>query len=310
MGTSAKNSGPGQSTPLIPSWLEQECGGEGGTGKPEEPAKPPETESPPPKKTDGENPDTKNDSGQTDQPLPPQQPLPPIGDPTRFRSAKINFNKAVRSGIGSGGKELHRAVSDYVRKGYGGGKGLSQRVANSTRAAGNIIGFAQTIRDKGFAEAVKEFGFQSLIGKPIEEAAGSLIDAFTGPGITTDDNIAREAWCETVKELIKSGTTDFASLTPEQWAQAVEIFLCEAISLRIINEIGNDGVGIAPDVNKIDEIERDLVSLIRGQVQDKIVPLMQDGENRSIAELNQYVNGIVDIAADFLQALGGEEDED
>lgn len=170
------------------------------------------------------------------------------------------------------------------------------------------MGFAQSIRENGFEAAVKEFGFQSIIGKPIEEAAGALIDAFTGPGVTNDDNIAREAWCETVKEMLKDGTTDFASLTPEQWAQAVEIFLCEAIELRIINEIGTDGIGLPKDVSKIDEIENDLSSLIRGQVQDKIVPVMQDGQKRAIAELNQYVNQIVDLAADYLQGLSGEDE--
>jgi hypothetical protein len=216
----------------------------------------------------------------------------------------------VRSGIGGGDTDLRKAVSEYVRKGYGGGRSLSGRVSNSTRAAGNILGFAQAIRDQGFGAAVKQFGLQGLLGKPIEEAAAFLIDAFAGPAITTDDNIAREAWCEAVKEMIDDGTIDFETLTPDQWAQAVEVFLCKAIELRAFNEIGNDAVGIAPEVAKLDEIENDLSALIRGQVQDTIVPLIQDGQMRSVEQLNQYVAAIADRAADYLQALGGEEDEE
>lgn len=187
---------------------------------------------------------------------------------------------------------------------------MSGRVSNSTRAAGNILGFAQAVRDQGFGAAVKQFGLQGLLGKPIEEAAAFLIDAFTGPAITTDDNIAREAWCEAVKEIIEGGTTNFETLTSDQWAQAVEVFLCKAIELRIFNEIGNDAVGIAPDVAKLDQIQDDLSTLIRGGVQDTMVPLIQDGQMRSVEELNQYVNAIADRAGDYLQALGGEEGED
>jgi hypothetical protein len=203
---------------------------------------------------------------------------------------------------------LGRAVGEYVRKGYGGGRGFSGRVSNSSRAAGNMLGFAQTIREQGFQEAVKQFGLQGLLGKPIEEAAGILIDVFAGEGVTTDDNITREAWCETVKELIERGTTDFENLTPEQWAQAVEVFLSKAIELRVFNEIGNDALGIAPDVATLDQIQHDVASLIQGQIQDKIVPLIQDGQVRTVPELNQYVNEIVSCAGDYLEALAGEEE--
>jgi hypothetical protein len=173
-----------------------------------------------------------------------------------------------------------------------------------------MMDFAQAIRDQGFQEAIKEFGLQGLVGKPIEQAAAILIDAFAEEGVTTDDNISREAWCETVQEIIEAGITDFENLTPEQWAQAIETFLSKAIELRTFNEIGNEVVGIAPDVATLDQIEQDLASLILGQVQDKIVPLIQDGQVRSINELNQYVAEIVSCACDYLDALAEEEQEE
>lgn len=307
MGTSAKNSGPGQASSLIPSWLEPGGGGSG-AGAESEPQPP---ENPP---VEPENPDTPSHSDSEGEPdekpsdLPQLTPLPPTADSNRFRSARTLFNRSARSGQGGGDRELRKAVGEYVRKGYGGGRNASGRMAESTRAAGNIIGFAQAIRDNGFEAAAKQFGLQGLLGKPIEEASAVLIDTFTGPAITTDENISRDAWCEAVKELIEGGTTNFESLTPDQWAQAVEVFLCKAIELRVFNEIGIEAIGIAPSVAKIDEIENDLAALIRGQVQDTIVPAIQDGQTRSIAELNQYVNGIVDRAFDYLQDLAGEED--
>jgi len=172
-----------------------------------------------------------------------------------------------------------------------------------------MLGFAQAIRDQGFQEAAKQFGLEGLVGKPIEEAAGILIDVFAGENVTTDDNISREAWCETVKELIERGTTDFEKLTPQEWAQAVEVFLSKAIELRVFNEIGNDAIGIAPDVATVDQIENDLRSLIQGQVQDKIVPLIQDNQVRTAQELNQYVNEIVSSAGDYLEELAGTEED-
>lgn len=306
MGTAAKNQGPGQASSLIPSRLQSP------TEDDDAPAAPTAGTADQPGSTEPEPPDEPGAAPEAENPeetpLPSLSPLPPQADPRRFQSARTHFNKSARSGLGGGGRELRRAVSEYVRKGYGGARGASGRVSHSTRAAGNVIGFAQAIRDHGFAEAVKQFSLQGLLGKPISEAAALLIDVFAGPGTTTDENITREAWCEAVKEIIEGGTTSFENLTPAQWAEAVEVFLCKAIELRIFNEIGNDAVGLAQDVAKLDQIENDLSALVRGQVQDTLVPLIEDSQVRSATELNQYINSIVDRAFDYLEALGGEED--
>lgn len=299
MGTSAKNGGPGAGSPLIPSWLNPSPP----TGPVAAPSGLPPQQSGPPGQLSPPSPPPPGQEG-----LPPRTPLPPSADPNRFRSARTHLNRVARGHGRGGGRDLGRAVGEYVRKGYGGGRGLSGRVSNSSRAAGNMLGFAQAIRDQGFQEAVKQFGLQGLVGKPIEEAAAILIDAFAKEGVTTDDNITREAWCETVQELLEQGRTDFETLTPEQWAEAVEKFIGKAIELRTINEIGNDAVGIAPDVATLDQVVHDLESLIKGQVQDKIVPLIKDGQRRSIEELNKYVDEIVSIAGDYLEALAGEEE--
>lgn len=300
MGTSAKNTGPGATSPLIPTWLEpggdSEPTGKGepsGDGAPETPSAP---------ATEGPNTDMLPSAPD----LPQLPALPPEADSNRFRSARTHFNKFARS---SGtGASLGRAVAEYVRKGYGGARGASARMAHSARTAGNIIGFAQTVRQQGFDAAAKQFGLQGLIGKPIGEASAFLIDAFTGPAITTDENISRDAWCEAVKELIEDGVTDFEDLSPDQWAQAVEVFLCKSIELRIFNEIGVEVVGIAASVARLDQIHNDLTSLIRGHVQNTIVPLLQDGKSRTSEELNRYVAEVVDRAFDYLQELEGGAD--
>ena len=187
---------------------------------------------------------------------------------------------------------------------------MGRRMSNSTRIAGNIVGFAQAINSQGYNAAIKQFGLQSLVGKPIQEAAGILIDAFTGPGVTTDDNIARDAWCEAVKEIIGKGITDFATLTPAQWAEAVETFLCQAIELRILNEIGNEIVCIATDIARVDQIEEDIKIIIRDGFEGKLAPLIEDGQARSTSELQQCVNEIVGQAADYIEALGEDEKEE
>jgi hypothetical protein len=290
MGTSIKNGGAGKVSALIPSWLEP------GIAPPIAPA--PFTPQMPPAPP----------SQAPALPLPELPVLPEPADPKRFQSARTFFNKSVRTGRGGGGRELRKAASSYVRKGYGGSRNAARRVSNSTRTAGKIIGFAQAIRDKGFQQAAKEFGVTALIGKPINDAINILIDAFTGPATTTDENITREAWCEAVKEMIDGGVTDIEKLTPAEWATAVEGFICKAIELRVFNEIGIEAVSEAQDVAKLDQIENDLTSLIRGQVQDTIVPLIQDGQVRSQAELDQHMTSIAERAYDYLDALGDQED--
>lgn len=292
MGTSIKNSGAGKLSSLIPSWLESAPSPPIAIPEiaPQMPGATPVPAQPP------------------NQPLPELPALPEPADPKRFQSARTYFGKSVRSGLGSGGRELRKAVSSYVRKGYGGSRNAARRVSHSTRTAGKIIGFAQAIRDQGFPQAVKEFGITALIGKPINDAVAILIDAFTGPATTTDENITRDAWCETLKEMMDNGVTDIEKLTPGDWATAVEAFICKAIELQVFNEIGIEAISEAQDVSKLDQIENDLTSLIRGQVQDTIVPLIQDGQVRSQIELDQYMNNIAERAFDYLDALGDQED--
>jgi hypothetical protein len=150
MGTSAKNRGSSSANPLVPSWLE------GGAPDPAPlpPPTPPNVASP-------------QDQSTPQLPSPPPLPLPslpPIGDKDRFRPVRIAFNRAVRHG--NVRENLGRSLSGYSRRGVGGSRTGARRMGNSSRSAGQILGFAQAVRDAGFPQAADEFGIGDLTVDP------------------------------------------------------------------------------------------------------------------------------------------------
>lgn len=267
MGTSAKNSGQSPTSALVPSWLD---------GDGTEPA------------GDGTTPPQLPDLGQP-------------GDGNRFRSARTNFNKAVRTGRIR--NNLARAVSEYVRVGLGGSGGGAARMRNSSRATSRMIGFGQAVAREGFQAAANRFGIADVIGKTLGEAVARVTDAFTPPGGPSDDAITRSAWNDTLLNAVDNGITNFENLTGLQWAALIEFFIARTIELRILNDIGNDTLTDATNVKAINGVEAELHDLISGSVHDRIGPLIETGTAYSESELQQLSDGIYELAFAYLEEL-------
>ncbi len=185
----------------------------------------------------------------------------------------------------------------------GGSNTAARRMSNSSRSAGRILGFAQEVRDVGFAQAAEEFGVGDLSGKPLSEAVSRLTEAFCDPGGGIDEAITRAAWNETLLQAIQQGVEDFETLTPHQWTSLVEIFIAVSIEFRVFNDIGNEGIGSASNVEQIDDIQAELHDLIFGAVQGKLAPII-GGDNRlSNSELRLVADSIYQLAFAYLEAL-------
>src|SRR5258706_100787 len=107
MGTSAKNSGASPTSALVPTWLD---------------AVAPDIDSPPPAQVPSNSQPYQQPPTEPALPNPKEQTLlpamPPSGEPNRFRTSRLSFNRATRSG--SIRNSLGRSVSEYVRSGMGG----------------------------------------------------------------------------------------------------------------------------------------------------------------------------------------------
>lgn len=294
MGTSAKNSGASPTSALVPSWLDA-VAPDIDTAAP--------VQSPPNLKPNQKLPTDPTPPNQEEpNPLPA---IPPEGEPNRFRTARLSFNRAARGG--SIRNSLGRSVSEYVRSAMGGSGRAAGRIRHSSRTAGRMIGFAQDIREHGFREAAKQFGIEDLTGKPIGEAVARIIEAFSAPGGAIDEAITRSAWNDTLLEAVELGLTDFEALTPEQWSGLIELYIAKSIELRVFNDVGNDSVSNAADVEHLNAIQSELHELIFGAVHGRVSPLIEAGRRFSDAELQQMADNIYELAFAYLEELGGEE---
>lgn len=299
MGTSSRYGGPSGSSALVPSWLQGPAGGELST--------PPTAPTPgggapgsgaPPNQEPGKG-DAKEKPGS------PQTspPLPPPGQQTRFKSARLNFTKFAKSNDTG---HLRKAVSDYVRKGTGGSRTAAQRMGSSSQTAGRIQGFVRDVQQSGVGKAFERLGIKDLAGQTPDQALTALTNAICPPGGTIDDSIPRYAWEQTLLDLAEQGTADITQLSPEQWNGLIPDFLARSIEARLLNDIGNESLKLPQTVEGINHAEAELHQMISGAVEDAIGGRLGQGQGIPSGEIRGIMDDIYQRSYAYLESLSEE----
>ncbi len=284
MGTSNSNGGPGNRTPLIPSWLEPDA-----SGPPAESA-----------------PATDNDHGSTQPVAPP--PVGPIQSiiPNRFSSARNNFSRFVGSG-GQDRSSLGRAVSHYVSTASGGAHIAAQRMGSSRVAGGRLLGFLSDAVARGAREALKTLDLEILAGRPIEDIFLGLADYVCPESGTVDEGIARDAFIETIAELAENGITDLDALTVAQMETVFELYATHAIEGRLYNDIGSKMIVLPSDVRQVENVQEQLSDFIRRGVSDALESARGALQLLTPERLRSYVDQVYRQAFTILQQLSAIE---
>ncbi len=115
--------------------------------------------------------------------------------------------------------------------------------------------------------------------------------------------MARDAWLETVAELDDLGIDD-ANLTVEEMQEVFLAFVAHTIEARLFQDIGVNGLKIAPDLAAIEAFEMQFRTYIRRSVRDSC-----SGDLTGLATLSDHqIMTIVDRtyreAWDLLVAWG------
>ena len=228
----------------------------------------------------------------------PQAPSSHMTGPHR------RFNTFAREG---GGKHLRRALSDYVRKGTGGSKTAVARMGPSRQAARNLYQFIQTVNSDGLRTALASVSRDDLFGKSASEVLGALTDAICPEGGLIDDAIAREAWDEAVLLALESGTEDIGNVSKEEWTALFCDFVARSIEMRVFNDIGTDGVSLPETIAEVNQVERDLHSLIGEAVTETIGEAFGTSERLDENHIKAVVDDIYERAFSYLSALDEEE---
>lgn len=122
--------------------------------------------------------------------------------------------------------------SRKVASGRGGGTGGHVGRA-AGRAGGKLGGFLSGVSSQGLAATLREIGLSGLVGKSAADVASGLLDAFTDPANTLDDEAVRTALSQLLSEMLESAKT------PEE----VETVFSEIINERGVSRILADFFG-------------------------------------------------------------------
>ena len=116
-----------------------------------------------------------------------------------------NGGGAPSSGAGGGVSTTKTPRKGGHKAGAGGGSGSGGRVAKASAAVGtarNLGGFLSSVDAVGLAQALRDRGLDSVVGKSAADVADALLDEFAGPASTLDNALARESLAEIRDELL------------------------------------------------------------------------------------------------------------
>lgn len=280
MGTSTAYGGPGGGTPLVPSWL-----GDADSGN--APAAPPGNGAVPP--------------GPPNLP-----PIPTTADPKRFSGARNNFTRFAGSG-GTDRASLGRTISKYVSTSAGGARQAAQRMGASRGAGARLLGFLTDAQVRGVREALRALNLESLAGRPITEIFVGLADSICPGTGQVDQGIARDAYFETIVELVNEGLTDLSTFTSDQMQTVFEMYATHAIEARICNDIGTKAVTMPADAQAAYRVEQQLRDFIRGGVSDALTRARAETPNLTPERIQGFVDAVYESAFALLQILGDAE---
>lgn len=171
--------------------------------------------------------------------------MPTGGAWTPLKNEASRFVKEIGGASGGSSSSTHaspeRLLGRYIEA-FGGSRKVSSGRGGGSgghvgRAAGNVGGklggFLSSVSSQGLVATLREIGLSDLIGKPASDVASGLLDAFTDPANTLDDEAVRTALSELLSEMLESAKT------PEE----VETVFSEIITAQGVTKILADFFG-------------------------------------------------------------------
>ncbi|MFD2165315.1 MAG: hypothetical protein ACFHVJ_18675 [Aestuariibacter sp.] len=259
MGTSASSTGPNNKSPLIPSWAEQ------GDSVTIEPAS----------GTDGDD-QTGSDSSQVgDQndnsnDIDNDKVQQEIGGsptatppPNRFASARRAFGKYAQTGGST--SDLKRSLKSYSRKGSGGGKSTSRRLASGITAGSGLLG---VMRGDTVTINNQSLSLGDLTGLSTDQAIDKIASHLAPDN--ADSDAVRVALDYALEEALPD-TEEFDpnSFTDEVIQEAIGCYLTDLIFQDVVEGMGRAWFHVEP-ASKHHQMEVELRELIKVITQEQL----------------------------------------
>lgn len=279
MGTSASSTGPNGQSPLIPSWAEQ---GEPVTVEPAS-------------GTDGDGQSQDGNDGDQNNQTDNEKVQNEIGGPTatpspnRFANARREFGKYARSGGST--SDLRRSLKSYSRKGSGGGKSTSRRLASGITAGSGLLG---VMRGDTVTINNKSLSLGDLKGLSTDQAIDKIASHLAPENADSDSvRIALDYALE--EALPDTEEFDPNSFTDEVIQEVIGCYLTDLIFQDVVEGMGKAWFHVEP-ASKHHSMEVELRELIKVITQEKL-DKETNGNPSSVTRDN-----IVKIQADTITA--------
>lgn len=281
MGTSSAYDGPAGDSPLVPSWL--------GTGAGE--LEPMSSEADP----EGE--------------VEPAAGTLELDTSERFKAARSNFTRFARSG-GKDGAALRRAMRSYVSTSSGGYRTATMRMGAALPVGMSLLGVLSDTVNRDAAGALRAFQLDQLLGSPIEDILGELMDRLCPSDGSIDSAISRGAFAETIAELVEAGLEDFAAITMSELKVIFGQYVAHTIELRVFNDIGTNGINVPQDHKAALEVQEQLHDFIFGTVQSAVDNAIDDDLQITEDAIEEIVREVYENTFDLLSSVDEEEGVD
>jgi hypothetical protein len=228
--------------------------------------------------------------------------------PNRFTAPRTNFSRFARSG-GTDRSALGRAVSGYVSTAAGGVRQAARRMGSSRQAGARLYSFLADAQANGPIEALRRLDLETLAGRPIEEIFLGIAEYVCPIGGTVDEGIARDAFIDTIADLVDQGISDFDTLTADQMQTVFEMFATHAIEARICNDIGKNSIKLPSDVAAVEHVQAQLHDFVGRAVGDALGAARAAAGTLTQQQALQHVDAVYEAAFEMLQTLGDAESE-
>lgn len=293
MGTSGSSKGPGSSSPLVPTWMDDGVAAPLPLGTP--PAAAPDQQPGGP------------DSEPGTQPVSAPAPRPPIvvvpaASGGRYRAARSAFSSFAGSG-GSNVAALRRSLRGYVRSGAGNAKNATHRMGASRVTAQRVLDTFRSIERDGLAPTLARLNLRELADQPLTTIFIGLTDVVCKDGGSIDEGIARDAWLETIAEMEALDAS--SQLDASQMRDVFLSFIAHSIEGRLFQEVGAQGFVFAGDATTIAQFEEQLRSYIARSVQDSFAGSLSDVATFSDAQIRSVVDETYESAWTLLSSMKG-----
>jgi hypothetical protein len=177
-------------------------------------------------------------------------------------------------------------------------------MAVSRAAARGALGVFRGIQRDGIETTLRRLNLRDLVGRPLTEVFLSLTDIICPDGGSIDEGIARDAWIETVAGLDDLGLAQGTDLSPEQMQEVFLAFVAHSIEARVFQDVGVNGIQIAPDLAAIEAFESQLRSYIRRSVRDSFTGDLANLPRFSDKQIQTVVDKTYDEAWQLLLTIG------